>query len=282
MDKKINVAYTDNAQTAFNKAKSYLFKDKINNNIFISILEERIKFPQPGNYWCIEKDEQVVGFALQSPVYFQMNVSEMKKDALEALSLKIKEQNLQIPAFFGVADTVTALEKIWKKINWVSIIPTMRLQYYYLDKLKTELCKNEAIRTASKKDFEKVKELILNFYDEINEKAENIDQLLLHDIESKLIWVYEHENRITSILRYTIQSRDAIRIKNVYTPIPDRNKGYGTCLVSCFCKSKENHTIMLFTDAVNPAANTMYQKIGFKHKNNWARYSINYLANDIE
>jgi predicted GNAT family acetyltransferase len=281
MEENIKVNHTKDAKTALERAKLYLYRDEVNNTIFISILEERIKVPQEGNYWSILKNDEVIGFALQSPTDFQMNVSQMQENALKALTLKIKEQAINIPAFFGIEDTLKILEKIWINTFKASITPELHLQYYYLDNLKLYTSKTENIRLANLNDIEPVKGLLLNFYNEINESVYDIDDLVLRDINSGLIWVLEAQNEIVCFLRYAEQAENSIRIKNVYTSVQHRNKGYSTHLVSGFCKLKEGSTITLYTGTENSIANKVYQKIGFKHINDWAKYAINNLKNDI-
>ena len=63
------------------------------------------------------------------------------------------------------------------------------------------------------------------------------------------------------------------RVGPVYTPPELRGRGYAqavTAAASVQVQSDEPRTVFLFTDAVNPASNKAYQRIGYRHIANHA------------
>jgi len=63
------------------------------------------------------------------------------------------------------------------------------------------------------------------------------------------------------------------RIGPVYTPPADRGRGYAQAVTAAASEHVQRdaaRTVFLFTDAINPASNTAYQRIGYVHQSDHA------------
>ncbi len=66
-----------------------------------------------------------------------------------------------------------------------------------------------------------------------------------------------------------------VRLGPVYTPPPDRGRGYATSAVAAVCRrmlASGAERCALFTDLSNPTSNRIYAEVGFQRIADWAEY----------
>ncbi|MGH9019072.1 MAG: hypothetical protein ACRDY1_15075, partial [Acidimicrobiales bacterium] len=59
--------------------------DPVTNNLILSLLDERVRHPEPGRYWAVHRGDDVIGVVFQSPLTFQAAVTPMPTAAVPAL-----------------------------------------------------------------------------------------------------------------------------------------------------------------------------------------------------
>src|SRR5262249_23168680 len=100
-----DIAWTDSPQHVLDDAGPFLHSDPVRHNVILTLLEARIAYPEPGNYWIVRLDGDVVGVALQSPTDFFATFTPMALPAVVAVVDAIVDQGLRLPGGNGDAAT---------------------------------------------------------------------------------------------------------------------------------------------------------------------------------
>lgn len=98
-------------------------------------------------------------------------------------------------------------------------------------------------------------------------------------IEDRSRYLWEVEGHPVAMAGVQGHTRNGIRISWVYTPPPERRKGYAAQLVAKVCEEqmgKGKKLCFLYTDLENPTSNHIYQSIGFKPVSKPLHYSFVY------
>lgn len=91
------------------------------------------------------------------------------------------------------------------------------------------------------------------------------------------LWVWEHEGEVVSLAGIGRPTGSGERIGPVYTPPELRGRGYAGALVSHLTQDAFDRGcdhVFLFTDAANPISNRLYERLGYHHIADAARYDL--------
>jgi predicted GNAT family acetyltransferase len=88
-------------------------------------------------------------------------------------------------------------------------------------------------------------------------------------IEHNRIYITEVDGQVVSAALTNVETKDLAMIGGVFTPEPLRNKGYASAAMSALCTSliSDGRQPCLFYD--NPAAGTIYRRLGFAEIGPW-------------
>jgi hypothetical protein len=78
----IEVVLTDDPALVLETAEDFLALEPVLHNLVLSILYARISNPEPGRYWVVKQQDEILGVALQSPLRFAATLTPMKANAV--------------------------------------------------------------------------------------------------------------------------------------------------------------------------------------------------------
>ena len=91
------------------------------------------------------------------------------------------------------------------------------------------------------------------------------------------LWVWEQDGRVVSLAGIGRPTGSGERVGPVYTPVDLRGRGYAGALVAHLTQDAFDRGcrhVFLFTDAANPVSNRLYERLGYHHVADAARYDL--------
>jgi len=114
----VTVEATGDPKAVLEQAGPYLESRPIEHNVVSSLLHQRVAYPEPGRYWMVRRDHEVVGFALQSPRTFSAGITTMDPAAVTALADCISgEVETHLPGVIADAATAAAFAGRWSELT---------------------------------------------------------------------------------------------------------------------------------------------------------------------
>jgi hypothetical protein len=122
----------EDAAAALALAEPFLLSRPVDHNLVLTILYERRARPQPGLYWAVLDDDEVVGVALRSPLDFVATVTPMSAPAVAVLVDAVIQDAPDLPGINGEACTVAAFAGAWTELTCVAAGPIEAHRLYQL------------------------------------------------------------------------------------------------------------------------------------------------------
>src|SRR5690348_10924648 len=94
-------------------AGDYLLSRPVLHNILLTVLDARIRWPEPARYWVATQDSEVKGVVLQSPLNYRAAVSVMDTVVVNAMVDAIVQGNVALPGVSGDAATAASFAGQW-------------------------------------------------------------------------------------------------------------------------------------------------------------------------
>src|SRR5690348_12065337 len=82
-------------------AAAFLRGDPVRHNVVVSLLETRVRHPEPGDYWIVERDGEVVGVVFRSPVDYYPVLTPMDLDAVTTVVDAMAGAGVALPGVNG-------------------------------------------------------------------------------------------------------------------------------------------------------------------------------------
>jgi hypothetical protein len=81
----VGIVFVDRPEAVIEAAGGFLSSQPVVNNLILSLLSERMAYPQAGRYWVATDGRQPLGVVLQSPLDFPAAITPMPADAVAAV-----------------------------------------------------------------------------------------------------------------------------------------------------------------------------------------------------
>ncbi|MGK5627453.1 GNAT family N-acetyltransferase [Streptomyces sp. URMC 123] len=104
------------------------------------------------------------------------------------------------------------------------------------------------------------------FAEETGTASGNIGATVSDRIARGGLFLWDVDGRPVSLAGASVPAGGCVRITPVYTPPESRKHGFGGAAVTAavqYALGAGVDTVVLFTDAANPASNSLYQALGF-------------------
>ena len=175
---------------------------------------------------------------------------------------------------------ITSKKELYELLkNEYEITDYFEMGYLFLEKLVKPLNKKGIFVRPNYSDVTTLAEYFI-----ANEKEmDNIDIDINSAIEEVNAWIKSKEfyvlkdnkGKIVSMAGYSILDNFA-KITHVYTPVDERNKGYGKNLIYNLSKKllEEGYQPVLYTDYNYKPSNKAYKEVGFEDKGLLINYKI--------
>jgi hypothetical protein len=251
---------------------------------------------------CTRKDnEKVMKFIQQEPAInlfiiadienygysseFQDVWADVKENSIRAVLLKYHSNFILYAPHEHNYNGITEILKKQNKFKilsgkketieqYTSVFNFHKIKKQYFAKLTKSTFKNKrnediTIRKADFDDAEKIYNL-RNTIKEFEDLPKSLDSIK-NDLKksSRRTFIVKSNDKIISAASTTAECSTSAMIGGVMTHPDYRNRGYASTCMSYLCKEllNENKTICLFYD--NPAAGSIYRKLGFINIDQW-------------
>jgi predicted GNAT family acetyltransferase len=270
------VAWTDSPERVLEEAGPFLQSDPIRHNVILTLLEARIAAPQPGNYWIVRLDGDVVGVALQSPTDFRATVTPMARPAVTALVEAIVDQGAPVPGVNGEAATIARFAGHWTERTRSAARPVEGERIYEVERVVTPTGVPGHVRAAERGDRDFVVASFEGFESETGDSGGHAPAVVA-DYRLRLghLWVWD-DGTPTSVAGLSEPVAGVVRVGLVYTPPDHRGRGYASALVAAVSKRVLDRGLrcILYTDLGNATSNAIYRAIGYHAVEEALRYEF--------
>jgi predicted GNAT family acetyltransferase len=183
-----------------------------------------------------------------------------------------------VPGVLGPSAVATAVARGWEAVTGQAYDLEMRQRVYEVREVISPTPARGRLRLATEPDVELVAEWRYAFHEAIFGEADRADaeRSARSQVEQEAIFLWDDGGPVSTALK-TRPTKNGISVSGVYTPPALRGKGYATACVGelsrmlleegwAFCS--------LFADLANPAANRVYEKVGYKAVCDYDEYTF--------
>ena len=264
--------FVDRPEAVIEAAGGFLSSQPVVNNLILSLLSERMAYPQAGRYWVATDDRQPLGVVLQSPLDFPAAITPMPAEAVAAVVRAIAGGGVALPGVGGEAGTAAHFAGHWAEVTGSGAVPFGGQRIYELAGVPAPGKAKGHLRGAEASDFDLLLEWMHGFGDDTGERHMD-EKVLTRRVAAGQFWLWE-DNGACSVAAHTAPVGGVTRIQAVFTPPALRCRGYADACVAALSAGLQNagHRCILYTDLANPVSNKVYRRIGYRAAIECLRY----------
>jgi len=272
----MHVRTFDDASAVLEVSGAFLATEPVRHNLILTLLEQRAASREPGRFWVVNEDDDVVGVVFQSPLHFFATVTPMPFGAIRAVVETIADQGVALPGVNGEATTAAAFAGHWTERARVGARPVDGMRLYEVPEVVETSPLDGTARRAVTAD----RDLMVEWFTAFEAEADPVPSGdLAAAVERRLaageLWVWDHGEPVSFLGRSTPVA-GGVRIGPVYTPPELRRHGYASALVAEVSRAARADGLrcLLFTDLANPTSNAIYRTIGYTAVSEVTRYEF--------
>jgi GNAT superfamily N-acetyltransferase len=272
----IAARHTSDPAAVLADAGSFLATDPVRHNIVVSLLEARVRHPEPGDYWIVERAGEVVGVVFRSPVDYYPVVTPMDLDAVAVVVDAMADAGVTLPGVNGDATTSSRFAGAWAARTRTPGRPVHAQRLFEVPAVHAPLAPGGSLRAATTADHELLVAWVDAFHTEIADGPIGSSPTIVERrIAAGLFHVWDHDGPV-AFAGTTEPALGVVRIGPVYTPPEHRGQGYASALVAELSQGvlDAGHRGVLYTDLDNPTSNAIYQRIGYRVVDEALRYAF--------
>jgi predicted GNAT family acetyltransferase len=247
------------------EAGAFLASDPVQHNLILTLLHERVAYPEAGRYWVATDGGAVVGVAFQSPLDFLASLTPTSPEAVAALVDAIAESAVTLPGVIGEATTAARFAGQWTERRGSVAFPVEGQRIYELARAPQATAAGGRMRKASLDDRDLVLAWTRRFSIDVGQEARDLEPVVERRLEAGHFWLWE-DGGPASMAANSEPVEGVVRLQAVYTPPERRNRGFaGACVAGLSGRIREaGHRCILYTDLGNPTSNSVYRRIGYR------------------
>ncbi len=250
------------------------------NNVMIGLLSRIRKGYYKDAYMVAVKDEnRPVLAALQTPP-FNLVISKGNKSACSLIIGDILQNETSVPGVVGPQEMSAAFAGKWEKTTGQKVEARTELTFYALKKVLMPEKTQGKFRAANKIDAVWLTDWLVQFSKDAglgeHEQRRNREATLKR-IRDGEIFVWEIDGSPVSIAAYAPMTETSARVGLVYTPDPEREKGYASACVANLSQHILNSGkkwCCLFANNTNPTSNKIYRRLGYEERFTYQEYTF--------
>jgi predicted GNAT family acetyltransferase len=261
----VEVRFFEDAAGFSAAAGAFLRSRPVHHNLIMTLLDARLKRPEPGRYWVAERDRHVAGVVFQSPLNYSALVVPMDRDTLTALADAIAEGGAVLPGVNGDAATAACFAGRWTELTNSAASPFTGLRVYSLLELLETGSVEGGLRKAEEADRKLLEAWVLGFQTEIHAPPNDAARMVDTRLAAGQFWLWQNGEAVSMAVAMT-PIEGIVRIGSVYTPPEKRKRGYAAACVHSLSKhlTESGLHCILYTDLGNPTSNSIYRRIGYR------------------
>lgn len=271
----IEVAFSEDPEWVLTEATVFLASDPVLHNLILTLLHERLAYPEPGRYWLAKEGDTVVGVAFQSPLDFAATLTPMRPEVVSAVVNAIVEAGVTLPGVIGEAATAARFAGQWTERQGSAAFPVEGQRIYEFAHLPERKVIGGHLRKASPDDRDLVVAWMHGFYADVGQEVRGYEPVVERRLAAGLFWLWEVDEPV-SMAANSEPVEGVLRVQAVYTPPDRRNRGYaGACVGDLSRRMRdEGYGCILYTDLDNPTSNSVYRRIGYNAVAEALRYRL--------
>jgi len=263
-----------NAKDFLKDTQSPLESNEAANSLMLGICGQLIRQPERIRtapcLKVVEDQRGLVLAALMTPPHKLVVYGHQGDLAREARALveDLLAEGWQVPGVLGPSAVAQQVADVWTEVTDRPHQLERRQSVYKLTEVKIPAPERGRLRSATEADLPLAAQWNVKFTMDIfgHTDREEAEQAARFRIGREDIFLWDDEGPLSMAMKNR-PTTNGISVSLVYTPPQWRCRGYGTAcvgelsrmLLETGCKS-----CVLFCDLANPAANRVYQKIGYQ------------------
>ncbi|HET6776066.1 MAG TPA: GNAT family N-acetyltransferase [Acidimicrobiales bacterium] len=243
-------------------------------NLVLTLLHTRVAEPEPGRYWVVAEEAEVVGVVFQSPVTFFATLTPLPPEAVVAVVDVIADAGVDLPGVIGDAATAASVAGQWTERRRSAAEPAMGQRIYEVELVDPPAGVPGQLRPAVPSDRDLLVDWLRRFQDDVGEAGPAAAEALVdRRLPAGHFWVWD-DGGPASMAAVTDPVAGVARIGAVYTPDDRRRHGYaGACVAAVSAGVlAAGRRYILYTDLGNPTSNSVYRRIGYRAVAECLRY----------
>jgi predicted GNAT family acetyltransferase len=267
---------TADPEVVLRDAAGFLAGDPVRHNVVVSLLETRVRHPEPGDYWIVERDAAVVGVVFRSPLDYYPVVTPMDLDAVTTVAEAMADAGVTLPGVNGDATTSSRFAGAWTARTRTPGRPVHAQRLFEVAEVHPPPAPGGGVRTATTADRALLVDWLDAFHAEIGDgPVGNARTVVARRVEAGLLHVWDHGGAL-AFAGTTPPALGVVRIGPVYTPPAVRGRGHASALVAALSQRvlDRGERCVLYTDLDNPTSNAIYRRIGYEPVDEAIRYAF--------
>jgi hypothetical protein len=269
-----SVSVSDDPAAVLARAGEALAARPVDANLVLTLLHARVAEPEPGRYWVVAEEAEVVGVVFQSPVTFFATLTPLPPEAVVAVVDVIADAGVDLPGVIGDAATAASFAGQWTERRRSAAEPAMGQRIYEVELVDPPAGVPGQLRPAVPSDRDLLVDWLRRFQDDVGEAGPaGAEALVDRRLRAGHFWVWD-DGGPASLAAVTDPVAGVARIGAVYTPDDRRRHGYaGACVAAVSAGVlAAGRRCILYTDLGNPTSNSVYRRIGYRAVAECLRY----------
>jgi uncharacterized protein len=269
----VEVVFGEDPELVLREAGTFLASDPVRHNIILTLLHERVAYPEPGRYWLARDGSAVVGVVFQSPLDFFATVTPMGPEPVAALVEETVDAGIVLPGVNGEAATAARFAGQWTERRGSAAFPVEGQRIFELARAPRATAAGGNMRKASLGDLDLILAWMHGFYADVGLVESGFESVVERRVGAGQFWLWE-DGGPASMAANSEPVEGVVRVQAVYTPPERRKSGYaGACVADLSARLQEaGHRCILYTDLGNPTSNSVYRRIGYRAVAEGLRY----------
>lgn len=263
----IEVVVHAGALAFLSRAEAWLLLDEAQYNLPLSLAYARATSEaEPDTLFAtVEQSGSVVGCVIRTPPH-KLWVTAMPSSTTAAVAAHVADRYAQIPSVLGPRGTAEAIAAGWVSLRGGSYRMGMHQRIYRLDRVVSITGRSGDSRLVTLKDLALLRRWGAGFGEDAGAECVLEEESIVRLIERDQLFVWD-DGRPVAMTAAQGRTPSGCRVGFVYTPPPERGRGYASALVADVSQRMLDSGLafcVLYTDLANPASNSIYQKIGYR------------------
>lgn len=265
------VQFFEDPAEVLKQAGGFLRTRPVEHNLVMGLLEDRVVHPEPGRFWTVQEQGEVVGVVFNSPVDFTAALTPMSDTAAASAADAIARQGVVLSGASGEAATASRFAGQWAESSGLPVETSFGQRIYRFVEPGPVPEVEGRLRPAAPSELELIVDWNELFRADIgptgpNRNREQLTALIKRRIAEESLWVWDVDSRPVSMAGVSIPVAGVVRVGPVFTPAGERRKGYAGACVGALSRRKADagNVVILWTELVNPTSNALYYRLGYR------------------